>query len=96
MPNQSARDIKSVLAQVLEHHNLETQIQDINIMQNWSGIVGVSLAKQCEPVSIENEILYIKVKNSIWMSELVKRQNELVDLINDKIASQRIKMIKII
>jgi predicted nucleic acid-binding Zn ribbon protein len=96
MPSQSSRDIKSVLSQVIENHNLERQIQDINIFQNWSALVGTSLAKQCKPVSIEEDILYLKAKNSIWMGELAKRQSELVDLINDKIACQRIKKIKLI
>lgn len=96
MPSRPARDIKSVLSQVLENHNLETQIQDINIFQKWSVLVGASLAKQCKPISIEDDILYIKAKNSIWMSELTKRQSELVDLINDKIACQRIKKIILI
>lgn len=61
------------------------------IALNWQDIVGELLAEQSTPEKYEHHILFVKVRNPIWMQELilikqqiVERMNKMLDLqVND-------------
>jgi len=96
MPKNEFRSLKTILNKVLITCGLEHTMLEIQVFQNWTDIVGKSLAKQCKPVSIEENTLYVEIKNNIWRSELAKRQQELVNLLDKKINHNHIKKIKLI
>ena len=96
MPKKEFKPLKSILSMVIEHHGLEHSIQNIQIFQKWPEIVGSSIAKQCKPVSIEDDTLYVEINNQIWRTELARRQRELVTLLDKNIIHNHIKKIKLI
>ena len=96
MPKNEFKPIKTILNSVIEKQGIDNKLQEIQIFHNWSDIVGKSLAKQCTPVSLEENTLYVEVKNSIWRTELAKRQQELVNLLDKSINHNHIKKIELI
>ena len=54
------------------------------------------LKKVAEAVKIENGVLFLRVENSVWRSELKFRQTNLIDKINKKFNEKIIKTVRFI
>ncbi len=82
MPEKRFKDIQKILESLLTKYGIEQQVYHEQLITNWEKIVGKTLSNECQPIQIENKILFLKVKNSVWRNELSLRQIELIDLIS--------------
>ena len=96
MPEKNAKDLKNVLSKVLKKYGLENDINYERLFTDWKSIVGKSIAKQCIPKRVEDGVLIIEVKNSIWKHELALKHLELKKLITKELNSNFIKKVKFI
>ena len=94
MPNKEFKNISSILGSILNNYGLKKPIERERIIDNWDDIVGNALSKQCKPVKIENDVLFLEVKNNVWKNELLLRHIELLDLIKSKFDSRVVKKIR--
>jgi len=51
----------------------------LSILRHWQDIVGDLLAERSCPVKFENQVLYVGVKNSTWMQELILTKQRIID-----------------
>ena len=77
------QDIKHVLNKLLKNYNLEKVVKKEQLFDNWENIIGKDLSEKCKPVKMENNILFLKAKNSVWRNELKLRQRDLLELIQN-------------
>ena len=95
-PKSTYRDLPSVLQAVLKEYNLSDTLAKKQIIDNWDKIVGDKLSDKCTPIELKNGELTIKAKNYFWKEELALRQQDLVNLLDNRIGLSLVKKIKII
>ncbi len=59
-------------------------------------LVFPTLEKVATPVKIVKYVLYLKVENSVWRSELNFRQKQIIDRINNHFGQTLVKSVKFI
>ena len=88
------QDIQQVLNKLLKNYNIEKVVKKEQLFENWETIIGKDLSDKCTPVKTEENILFLKAKNSIWRNELKLRQKDLLDIIQKKTGNKIITHIR--
>ena len=96
MRDKKFKDIQSVLDSLLNNYGIKNYVYYDRLIREWKNIVGNTLAKQCYPTKIENGVLFLKTKNSVWKNELFLRRFELIDLISNNYYKNIVKKIQFI
>lgn len=60
----------------------------------WEEVVGPTIAKNAEPVGFQRGVLYVWVRNSSWMQQMVFMKDPIRDTINQKFQNNFVKYIK--
>lgn len=60
----------------------------------WEEVVGPTIAKNTEPVGFQRGMLYVWVRNSTWMQQMIFLKDPIRDTINQKFESNFVKYIK--
>ncbi len=88
MPKQGEielESIKSILSPLFKRTGLSWRIKEQKIIENWSEIVGQSIAQNTEPSKLRGGVLYVKVRTPIWMQQLQFLKETIINKINQKI-----------
>ena len=56
----------------------------INVALTLPTVIGKILSERVSIVKLENNVLFIKVENNVWMQELVIRKKQIIDGIKKK------------
>jgi len=96
MRENQFKDIHTLLNSMLQNFGIKNYVSNERLIQNWNNVVGNRLGNQCYPVKIQNGVLFLKVKNSVWRNELALRQMELIELITKNYDKNTIKKIQFI
>lgn len=86
--------IQYILDKILKTYHIEKEVKKEQLFGEWENIVGKNLADKCKPVKIEETILFLKAKNSVWRNELKLRQNDLLNLITKNIGNKVITRLR--
>ena len=81
-----------------KEENFETfrnKVKEFDVVFQF-GVVFPELKQIAQAVKVVKKILYLKVENSVWRSELRLRQKSIIDRINSSIKEESIKSIKFI
>ena len=84
-----------ILKSFLNKNDLDDKIGQYKIFNNWENLVGEKIAENAKPSKIVNNILYVKVENPSWKTELNLMRYDLLKNIN-KNSNNKFKSIKII
>lgn len=60
----------------------------------WEEVVGPTIAKNAEPVGFQRGVLYVWVRNSTWMQQMIFMKDPIRDTINQKFENNFVKYIK--
>ena len=75
-----ARPAGTLVAQVLAQMNLDQRRTDVEIVKAWNGLLDPQLTAHAQPVNLWKGTLFVKVDNSVWLSELVRyRRKEILE-----------------
>lgn len=94
MVKRGFKDIQAILNKMLINYNLDGPVKRQILIDNWDTIAGKNLAEKCNPIKIENRVLFLKAKNSVWRNELKLRENDLLKIIHEKTGNKLIMNIK--
>jgi hypothetical protein len=61
----------------------------------WADIVGPTVAENAEPVSYRNGVLWLCVRNSVWMQQITFMVEPIKNSVNQKFRSGFVKEIKL-
>lgn len=75
--------VEQVLQQVVARLGLSRKLDDYRIWQAWDEVVGSTIARNAQPVRLNEKRLVVAVRNSSWMHELSMLSRELVTRCND-------------
>jgi predicted nucleic acid-binding Zn ribbon protein len=83
--------ISDVMSLLVKELGLTKPVEEFNAVQIWSGVVGEHIAKVSEVEKILHGVLYVKVKNSAWRSELNFKKTDIRQQLNGKIGKELVK-----
>ncbi len=65
------------------------------LWKKWPDYVGPTMAAISEPVGYQRGVLFVWVKNSAWMQQLVFMREHMRDTINKKLQQEYVKEIRL-
>jgi predicted nucleic acid-binding Zn ribbon protein len=71
-----------VLSAVLRSAGLETAYKTHSVLLQWKEIAGEGIAKHAEAKEIKDGVLFLKVENAVWRSQLFALRGDLLQKIN--------------
>lgn len=87
------------LAEALEKEpslsKLRNSIKDSDIIVKFYEIFN-DFEKIAEPIKVKNKVLFLRVENSVWRSELKFKEQAIIEKINKFVKEERIKKIKFV
>lgn len=89
----SFRTIDDVLKKEAEFTNLRESLKNYNIVDEFEKIFP-ELKPIAQAIKVEKQILFLRVENSVWKSELNLRKNLIAEKINKHFNGLVIKTIK--
>ncbi len=86
-----------VLQALFENGKSELSVHFIRwkLWKKWSEFVGPTMGAISEPVGYYRGTLYVWVKNSAWMQQLVFMREHMRDTINKKLQQEYVKEIRL-
>ena len=83
VPIMSAfESIHSVLQEVSKGSALALKLSEVQLQQEWEGLVGQTIAKHSYPESIRYKKLHLVADNSIWLQQLVFLKATILEAIH--------------
>lgn len=88
------KPLADFLPNTLKRMGIANQITQQKAVLLWKNIVGKDIAKQTNASHIENNVLFVSVKNSVWMNELTFLKSQIIKKLNESIGQDAVKDIK--
>ena len=89
-----AKLIKDLLSDYLKGSDFKEINETINLNKSWNKIVGETISKNTEIVSIKNGKIKIKTTNPIWRNELTFQKEDLLHRLKKEEPELNIKEIE--
>jgi hypothetical protein len=89
------RKISDVINEEKDFEKIKTAAENFDVVEKFAEIFP-ELKKVTEAVKINNNMLFLRVENSVWRSELNFKQKILVEKINNYFGKKVIKAIKFV
>jgi hypothetical protein len=83
--------VKKILENLFKRMDIYTKVKSYEALEVWDRVVGEYISKNTMPKTIINRILYVNVKNSLWMQELILMKNGFINSINKYMGMEVIK-----
>ena len=88
--------IEAALKKLLKTSGLKKAVSQQSAMDLWPTILGKTISKNTEPVSIEHGILTVRTKTPAWRQELQFQKKQIIEKLNKKLNEKVIKDIRFI
>lgn len=72
------QSISDILPKVLRQMGLAQRVKEAEIVRDWSIIVGETVARHCQPVTLDKGWLTVNVDSSPWLNELQRFSKGLI------------------
>lgn len=73
---------------------LSEQFMRWKLWAKWEEVVGPTIAKNAEPVGFQRGTLYVWVRNSTWMQQMIFMRDHMRQTINQKFEKNFVRHIK--
>ncbi|MGZ3793192.1 MAG: DUF721 domain-containing protein [Bdellovibrio sp.] len=95
-PNRKLLLGSEVLQSLFENGKspLSEQFMRWKLWAKWGEVVGPTIATNTEPVGFQRGVLYVWVRNSSWMQQMIFLKDPIRDTINKKFENNFVKYIK--
>jgi len=84
------------ITRLLRNMGIEEKVKEHQAINEWSQIVGENVSKVTKAQNVVNGILFVKVKNSSWRSELIYMRQEILIKIDKTVGRGIIKDVRFI
>ncbi len=64
---------------------LSRRIQEQKILDSWEKAVGEIVAERTQPMRVKNQVLQVKVSNSVWMQQLQFMKEMIIQRLHEEI-----------
>ncbi len=95
MPKKDPEHIGSILKDLFDNPEWESQLKASQPLLHWQDIVGPRIAGQSQPEALKDGVLIVRVENSAWLHHLSFLKEELRQRLNKELPSLEIKEIRL-
>ncbi|MFQ5636798.1 MAG: DUF721 domain-containing protein [bacterium] len=82
------KKLGNVLSVLIKNLGIETKVKQYSALNNWPEIVGKKVAGVTSVEKIHDGIIYVKVKNNAWRTELVYMKKEILTKITESVGKK--------
>ncbi len=93
MESKEPRHINEIVQSFFKSRNWRQRVDGYNFFDSWEDILPPEIALNTKPLKIQNNNLFLMVKNHIWASEIVIRKGEIINILNQEIGQNLIENI---
>jgi hypothetical protein len=83
--------LQDALQQFLKNSRLKSGIQALQIEDVWEKIMGKTIAKYTDKISIINQVLYIQSQVAPLKNELMYQKAKIIERVNEELGEAAIK-----
>ena len=94
--SDDARKIKAILGEFILKNALSDGIDTARIQENWSSIMGENISAYTKEVSLQQDVLIVKLSSSVLRQELSYGKEKIVEMINRSLGGNKIQDIRFI
>lgn len=94
MINKETKHISEILYNLFKECKIDKKLEQQKIIEQWSAIVGEKIGKISAAEKIIDDILYIRLNNSSWRTEILFQKDQILKQINTRVSNNIIKDIK--
>lgn len=81
---------------VMKSFGLDDRFWEQALINEWTALVGAGVAKHSRPGRVHRQTLIVFVKNSAWLSELVRYgQKQILENVQKRFGAAKIKSVRI-
>lgn len=91
-----AQNIKSVLREFISKNALDNGIDTARIQENWGLIMGENIHAYTKQISLQNDVLIVKLTSSVLRQELSYGKEKILKMIHESQGNERIQDIRFI
>ena len=85
------KQINTSLEKFLKDCNLWNGYRQFKLVQSWPDVVGASLSEVTRAENLQNGVLKVAVKDSVWSYHLSMMKPQLIDKLNQSAGSRMVK-----
>ena len=94
--SDDAQKIKAILGEFISKNALSDGIDTARIQENWSSIMGENISAYTKEVSLQKEVLVVKLSSSVLRQELSYGKEKIVKMINKSLGEDKIQDIRFV
>lgn len=76
--------LKEALEDYFKRKRWDKRLKGYQAINYWEEVVGEEIAQHSQPIKIQDQTLFLRVKSNVWANELNLRKGELIQKINLK------------
>lgn len=94
--SDDAQKIKAIIGEFILKNALSDGIDTARIQENWSSIMGENISAYTKEVSLQQDVLIVKLSSSVLRQELSYGKEKIVEMINKFLGGNKIQDIRFI
>ncbi len=85
MRRSDTQKIDKIIDVYLKQSGVGKKLKEMELINSWEEVVGVSVAKRTNNLFIKNRKLFVYIESSIVKNELMMLKQSLVDALNNRV-----------
>ena len=94
--SDEAQKIKAILGEFISKNALSDGIDTARIQENWSTIMRENISAYTKEVSLQQDVLIVKLSSSVLRQELSYGKEKIVEMINKSLGKNKIQDIRFV
>ena len=94
--SDDAQKIKAILGEFISKNALSDGIDTARIQEKWSSMMGENISAYTKEVSLQQDVLIVKLSSSVLRQELSYGKEKIVEMINKSLGGNKIQDIRFI
>ncbi|MCS7258635.1 MAG: DUF721 domain-containing protein [candidate division WOR-3 bacterium] len=90
----SLKPINELLEKFIKKRKLGQKFNEAKAIVLWQEVVGKKISENASPTKVNTGILFVSVKDTVWLNELNCLKPSIIEQLNSRIGQKTIKDIK--
>lgn len=87
MKRRDVEPVGNLIRRYLRQQSLESPLNEQRLMNEWYELLGPTIGRYTENLSIRNQVLYVHFTSSVIRQELMMERKMLVRKLNEKVGA---------
>jgi hypothetical protein len=88
MRRSNTDNINTIVDALLKELGIDQKLKEVRIMNSWSEILGITVAKATIKMFVKNRVLFVYLKSPVVRNELMMLKSGIIKSLNDKVGEK--------